>query len=168
MQSPKSSHRPSRSPSSPSAPAPPPLSPEPAAPTEPGRPALVLRADPELQRLHAEARALRGMPGVVDVEFMRALGIGALRAGVEYMKAKLEGRKLPAAPLPLQVTGREKEVMTADEVAAFLGVDRNTVYDYAGRGVIPHQRLGKRILFHRAALVSWLDASCKAASTRKG
>jgi len=58
--------------------------------------------------------------------------------------------------------------MTADEVAAFLGVDRNTVYDYAGRGVIPHQRLGKRILFRRGALVSWLDASCKATSTRKG
>jgi excisionase family DNA binding protein len=36
--------------------------------------------------------------------------------------------------------------MTADEVAAFLGVDRNTVYDDAGRGVIPHQRLGKRII----------------------
>jgi len=58
--------------------------------------------------------------------------------------------------------------MTADEVVEFLGVDRNTVYDYAGRGVIPHQRLGKRILFHRGALVSWLDTSCKATSTRKG
>jgi excisionase family DNA binding protein len=58
--------------------------------------------------------------------------------------------------------------MTADEVAAFLGVDRNTVYDYANRGVIPHQRLGKRTLFRRGALVSWLDSACKATSTRKG
>ena len=57
--------------------------------------------------------------------------------------------------------------MSADEVAAFLGVDRNTVYDYAGRGVIPHQRLGKRILFRRGALLSWLEG-CKATSTRKG
>ena len=57
--------------------------------------------------------------------------------------------------------------MSADEVAAFLGVDRNTVYDYAGRGLIPHQRLGKRMLFARGALLSWLD-SCKATSTRKG
>lgn len=31
--------------------------------------------------------------------------------------------------------------MTADEVAAVLGVDRNTVYDYAGRGVIPERRI---------------------------
>jgi excisionase family DNA binding protein len=61
------------------------------------------------------------------------------------------------------------DVMTADEAAVFLGVDRNTVYDYAGRGIIPHQRLGKRILFRRGTLVSWLDASlCKATSTRKG
>lgn len=61
------------------------------------------------------------------------------------------------------------DVMTADEAAVFLGVDRNTVYDFAGRGVIPHQRLGKRLLFRRGTLVAWLDASlCKATSTRKG
>lgn len=51
------------------------------------------------------------------------------------------------------------EVMTVDEAAAFLGVDRNTVYEYTTRGVIPHQRLGKRILLRRGALIAWLDAS---------
>jgi excisionase family DNA binding protein len=61
----------------------------------------------------------------------------------------------------------DAEVMCAEDVAAFLGVDRNTVYDYAGRGAIPCRRLGKRLLFHRPALVAWLDP-CKAASTRKG
>jgi len=60
----------------------------------------------------------------------------------------------------------DAEVMSAEDVAAFLGVDRNTVYDYAGRGTIPCRRLGKRLLFHRPTLVSWLDP-CKAASTRK-
>ncbi len=63
--------------------------------------------------------------------------------------------------------GHDPEVMDADEVAAFLGVDRNTVYDYAGRGEIPHRRLGKRLLFSRSALVAWLG-SCKVASARKG
>lgn len=48
------------------------------------------------------------------------------------------------------------EVMTADDVAAFLGVDRKTVYDCANRGMIPHQRLGKRLLFSRKALIAWL------------
>ena len=61
----------------------------------------------------------------------------------------------------------DAHVMSAEAVAAFLGVDRNTVYDYAGRGTIPCRRLGKRLLFHKPALVAWLDP-CKAASTRKG
>lgn len=52
----------------------------------------------------------------------------------------------------------QAEVMNADDVAAFLGVDRKTVYDYANRGAIPHQRLGKRLLFSRSAIVQWLGA----------
>lgn len=59
-----------------------------------------------------------------------------------------------------------REGMNADDVAAFLGVDRKTVYDYANRGHIPHQRLGKRLLFSRTALVSWLGA-CKSASAER-
>lgn len=50
-----------------------------------------------------------------------------------------------------------REVLTADEVAALLGVDRQTVYDYAGRGEIPHRRLGRRILFGRVAILAWLN-----------
>lgn len=50
----------------------------------------------------------------------------------------------------------EAEVLNAEEVAVFLRVDRKTVYEYASRGRIPHQRLGKRLLFSRSALVAWL------------
>jgi excisionase family DNA binding protein len=49
-----------------------------------------------------------------------------------------------------------KEILCADEVAAWFGVDRKSVYNAVARGDIPHQRLGKRVLFHRNALVSWL------------
>lgn len=59
----------------------------------------------------------------------------------------------PSAALPTS------DVMTADQVAEFLGVDRTTVYDFAARGVIPHQRLGKRLLFRRGGIVAWLDES---------
>lgn len=62
-------------------------------------------------------------------------------------------------PVPTIADPPAKDVMTADEVAIFLGVDRNTVYDFASRGVIPHQRLGKRLLFRRGAVVAWLDTS---------
>jgi len=54
----------------------------------------------------------------------------------------------------------EREVMSVEETAVFLGVDRKTVYDFAGRGMIPCRRLGKRILFSRQALVVWLRGEC--------
>ena len=52
------------------------------------------------------------------------------------------------------------EVISADEVAAILGVDRKTIYDYAARGTIPHKRLGKRFLFSRVEVMRWLSP-CK-------
>lgn len=48
------------------------------------------------------------------------------------------------------------DILSADQVAAWLGVDRKTIYDAAARGQIPHQRLGRRLLFSRHALMSWL------------
>lgn len=50
------------------------------------------------------------------------------------------------------------EVMNADDLAAMLRVDRKTVYEYAARKEIPHQRLGKRLLFSRKAILEWLAA----------
>lgn len=47
--------------------------------------------------------------------------------------------------------------MTADEVAALLRVDRKTVYEAVARGDLPCARLGRRVLFSRAALLRWLD-----------
>lgn len=48
------------------------------------------------------------------------------------------------------------EVMSVDEVAELLGVARDTVYDAAGRGEIPHRRLGRRLIFSRVAVMEWL------------
>jgi excisionase family DNA binding protein len=59
-------------------------------------------------------------------------------------------------------------VLNADEVAELLRVDRKTVYDFAGRGVIPHQRLGRRLLFSRAAVMAWLESSCSKRSSNGG
>jgi excisionase family DNA binding protein len=52
----------------------------------------------------------------------------------------------------------EHEVMTMEEAAAFLRVDRKTLYEAVARRTVPHQRLGKRILFSKAALLAWLAA----------
>lgn len=59
------------------------------------------------------------------------------------------------------------ECMRADQLARFLGVNRKTVYEYATRGLIPHRRLGRRIVFSRSQVVAWLG-QCKAGAVGKG
>lgn len=86
-------------------------------------------------------------PGVM---FARLIAAGVVAGGRKLMELR---------PSP--------EVLSVDEAALFLGVDRNTVYDAAGRGEIPHRRIGKRILLSRTQLVAWLGA-CKAGSGRNG
>ena len=50
-----------------------------------------------------------------------------------------------------------QEVMTADEVAALLRVNRKTVYTAFKLGEIPGgRRIGGTIRFHRAAVLQWL------------
>lgn len=103
------------------------------------------------------------VPGDAE-QFMKLVTRGILIASAHALHQLASPRLQPPVAIP---SAERSEVMSADEVAEFLGVDRNTVYDYAGRGVIPHQRLGKRILFRRGALLSWLEG-CRATSTRKG
>lgn len=59
---------------------------------------------------------------------------------------------------PLPDLPVERECMCAEQLARFLGVNRKTVYEYAARNVIPHRRLGRRIVFSREQVVSWLGA----------
>lgn len=62
--------------------------------------------------------------------------------------AGLLGRTLPPH--------NEPECMSAHELAAYLRVNRKTVYEYAARNVIPCRRLGRRLVFSRPAIVAWL------------
>lgn len=50
----------------------------------------------------------------------------------------------------------KEDVLCADQVAEVLGVDRKSIYNAVARGQIPHQRLGKRLLFSRSILGQWL------------
>jgi excisionase family DNA binding protein len=71
------------------------------------------------------------------------------------------------ASVPAPAAADDRECMKASELATFLGVNKKTVYAYALRGLIPHRRLGRRIVFSRSQVVAWLGA-CKAAPFRKG
>lgn len=50
----------------------------------------------------------------------------------------------------------DHECLNANELAAYLRVNRKTVYQYAARLVIPCQRLGRRLVFSRSAVNAWL------------
>ncbi|MEJ7602402.1 MAG: helix-turn-helix domain-containing protein [Kofleriaceae bacterium] len=61
----------------------------------------------------------------------------------------------------------ENECMRAEELAKFLGVNRKTVYVYAVRGLIPHRRLGRRIVFSRSQVVGWLGHTAAAVHRKR-
>jgi len=52
-----------------------------------------------------------------------------------------------------------KWTMSVEEVATALGVNTSTVYEYARQRLIPHVRVGKRLIIPRAALMNWLDSA---------
>lgn len=54
------------------------------------------------------------------------------------------------------------EVLNVDEVADLLKLGRNTVYEAASRGEIPHRRIGRRLIFSRSAVLEWLSGKTPA------
>lgn len=50
-----------------------------------------------------------------------------------------------------------RETIVAKEAAEMLGVSEWTIYDWARRKIIPHIKVGKRVLFRRASILQWLD-----------
>lgn len=51
----------------------------------------------------------------------------------------------------------EPELMTVEEVAAFIRVSERTVYDWAQNGVIPAGKLGSTWRFKRSEVQKWVD-----------
>ena len=49
-----------------------------------------------------------------------------------------------------------REVMTADDVAAYLGVARSTVYKMVQAGEIPYTKIGSMLRFPKLVLDRWL------------
>lgn len=47
--------------------------------------------------------------------------------------------------------------ITAKEAAEVLGIGYTKVLELAGRGLLPHARLGRRVVFRRDALEQWLN-----------
>jgi excisionase family DNA binding protein len=58
-----------------------------------------------------------------------------------------------------QMTGVESEILTLDEVAAYLKAGKRTVYRLAQKGEIPAFKLGGTWRFRRAELNRWIADS---------
>ena len=71
-------------------------------------------------------------------------------------------------------TNPEGEILTLDEVAAFLKAGKRTVYRFAQSGEIPAFKLGGTWRFRRSELEHWIDqnsnqrAPAKPATAKKG
>ena len=50
----------------------------------------------------------------------------------------------------------ETRTMTVEEVAVYLGLHQDTVYDLVRENKLPHVRLGGRIFFLEDVLENWL------------
>jgi len=48
-------------------------------------------------------------------------------------------------------------LMTPDEVAEYLGVQKSTIYQWTHQGFIPHYKLGKNVRFRQVIIDRWLD-----------
>jgi excisionase family DNA binding protein len=46
-------------------------------------------------------------------------------------------------------------VLTVDEAAEFLGLNRKTVYEAIRAGTLPGRRVGRRVVVFRDALLDW-------------
>ena len=56
----------------------------------------------------------------------------------------------------METATRDDDILDVEAVGRLLRIGRNTIYELVGKNAIPHRRLGKKIRFSRAALMSWL------------
>lgn len=59
---------------------------------------------------------------------------------------------------------RRFEVMELPEACRLVHLSGSQMYAYVRRGVVPHLRLGRKILFIRSQLEQWLLSKCKGVS----
>ena len=61
-------------------------------------------------------------------------------------------------------TGTGSEIMTLEEVAAYLRLTPQTIYKWAQEGKIPAAKLGKEWRFRRSILDRWVDEQMRGGS----
>ncbi|MCT2534788.1 helix-turn-helix domain-containing protein [Aquibacillus koreensis] len=62
----------------------------------------------------------------------------------------------------------EQCTITVKDVAKYLGVHTDTIYDLVREGSFPHIRFGRKILFSKDAIDAWIRAQADASVTNNG
>lgn len=65
------------------------------------------------------------------------------------------------------LTAEMPEVLTVEEVAAWLRINKKTVYDAAKAGQIPCCKVGRILRFSREAVLNWLHGQGRVSRERK-
>jgi excisionase family DNA binding protein len=50
----------------------------------------------------------------------------------------------------------QPEILTIDELSAYLRISKSSLYKLAQQGKLPGQKVGRHWRFHRAAIDEWL------------
>ncbi|CQR46588.1 Helix-turn-helix domain protein [Paraliobacillus sp. PM-2] len=58
--------------------------------------------------------------------------------------------------------------ITVKDVAKYLGVHTDTIYDLVREGTLPHIRFGRKILFSKEAIDEWVREKASTSVVRKG
>ena len=80
-----------------------------------------------------------------------------MKSATERRQGDTDRRRGQLMPSGVEMGLTPTNVLTASEAADFLKVSRQALYEAAGREEIPHRRIGKRFVFSRDALLSWLE-----------
>lgn len=59
------------------------------------------------------------------------------------------------------------DVLSVDEVARFLRVNRKTLYEAVRAGDVPARRVGRRVVILRDALIDWLRSDGRVLPSRR-
>ncbi|MBR3389106.1 MAG: helix-turn-helix domain-containing protein [Prevotella sp.] len=71
-----------------------------------------------------------------------------------------ENLKKVADLITANIIGTQKEVLTSDEAARYLGISKSYLYKLTMRQQIPHYKpMGKMCYFNREELESWLQSN---------
>lgn len=70
-------------------------------------------------------------------------------------------RRVLEEKLDLIAREPEKELLSIDEAADFLGISKQTIYQHVHHRKIPHSKRGRRLFFRRSELNEWIDKGRK-------